>query len=120
MEKTTIKRPLDLDALGLKPEDLKSGGIKFVSEKELKQPRLPLLEIRQQTHGNFADNARVSQHLKEVFRAQPGWNSLSDIERESMDMIALKFSRILSGKSLEKQHWEDVVGYAKLVEEICQ
>ncbi len=36
-----------------------------------------------------------------------------------MDMIALKFSRILSGKSLEKQHWEDVVGYAKLAEKLC-
>jgi len=81
--------------------------------------RAPLLVERQTTHGNFEDNAIVSQAIKDLLRAGPGWLKLSAIERESMDMIALKFSRILSGKSMEKQHWEDVVGYAKLVEEKC-
>lgn len=88
-------------------------------EAENAQARLPLLEERQQTHGSFEDNAIISQSLKRMFRAGPGWLRLTDIERESMDMIALKFSRILSGKSLSKQHWEDVVGYAKLIEEKC-
>lgn len=81
--------------------------------------RLPLLETRAHTHGSFQDNAIVSQAIKSFFRASAGWQRLTDIERESMDMIALKFSRILSGKSMERQHWEDVVGYAKLVEEQC-
>jgi len=83
------------------------------------QHELPLLNERQSTHGSFEDNAIISQSFKRMFRAGPGWNTLSDIEKESMDMIALKFSRILSGKSMSKQHWEDVVGYAKLVEEKC-
>ena len=83
------------------------------------QERLPLLETRQHTHGSFEDNAILSQALKRAFREVPGWNHLTDIEREAMDMIALKFSRILSGKSMERHHWEDVVGYAKLVEEKC-
>ena len=83
------------------------------------QHELPLLNERQTTHGSFEDNAIISQSFKRMFRAGPGWNTLSDIEKESMDMIALKFSRILSGKSMSKQHWEDVVGYAKLVEEKC-
>lgn len=83
------------------------------------QARLPLLEERQTTHGSFEENAIISQAFKRMFRANSGWDRLSDIERESLDMIALKFSRILSGKSLSKQHWEDVVGYAKLVEEKC-
>lgn len=83
------------------------------------QHSLPLLDERERTHGNFEDNAIISQSFKRMFRAGPGWNTLSDIEREAMDMIALKFSRILSGKSMSKQHWEDVVGYAKLVEEKC-
>lgn len=91
----------------------------MVAELELPQPRLPLLETREHTHGSFIDNAILSQSLKRIFRATPGWSSLSDIECEAMDMIALKFSRILSGRSMEKQHWEDVVGYAKLVEERC-
>lgn len=82
--------------------------------------RDPLLSTREQTHGSFADNARVSQTLKQTFRAEPGWGMLTDVEREAMDMIALKFSRILSGKSLELQHWEDVRGYAALAEEQCK
>lgn len=73
-----------------------------------------IIRERQVTHGTFEDNARVSQTLKLLLRAEPGWLKLTDVERECMDMIALKFSRMLSGRSLEKQHWEDVVGYAKL------
>lgn len=83
------------------------------------QHSLPLLNDRQQTHGTFEDNAIISQAFKRMFRTGPGWNHLTDIEREALDMIALKFSRILSGKSMSRQHWEDVVGYAKLVEEKC-
>lgn len=78
-----------------------------------------ILQIREVTHGSFEDNARMSQSLKLLMRASPGWIRLCDVEREAMDMIAVKFSRILSGKSLEKQHWEDVVGYGQLVEKIC-
>ncbi len=79
-----------------------------------------LLDTRQSTHGEFGDNARVSQSIKRILRAEPGWDLLTDTEREAMDMIALKFSRILSGKSLELQHWEDVVGYARLAEKLCK
>ena len=89
-------------------------------EAEVSPPlRDPLLVTRQSTHGSFADNAAVSQMLKRVYRSSEGWERLTDIEREAMDMIALKFSRVLSGKSRERQHWEDVVGYAKLAEEDC-
>lgn len=79
-----------------------------------------LLIERKQTHGHFGDNARISQALKRAFRAEPGWDLLTDTEREAMDMIALKFSRILSGKALELQHWEDVVGYARLAENLAK
>lgn len=78
-----------------------------------------LLDQRQDTHGDFSDNARVSQAIKRILRGEPGWELLCDIEREALDMIALKISRILSGKSLERQHWEDVVGYGKLAEKQC-
>ncbi len=81
--------------------------------------RAPLLVERQTTHGSFEANAELSQNLKEILRSVEGWYRLTNIERESMDMICLKFSRILSGKSMERQHWEDVVGYARLVEERC-
>lgn len=84
------------------------------------QPTTDILDERQKTHGAFGDNARVSQALKRAFRTELGWEVLTDTEREAMDMIALKFSRILSGKALELQHWEDVVGYARLAEKLCK
>ena len=34
-------------------------------------------------------------------------------------MIALKLSRILSGQSNFKDHWDDIAGYAKLASEAC-
>ena len=79
-----------------------------------------LLVERNLTHGSFEDNAAISQALKRIFRAEEGWKELTDIEREALDMIALKFSRVLSGRSMERQHWEDVVGYAKLVQDKCE
>jgi len=89
-------------------------------QDELTKVRDPLLNTRQTTHGSFEQNALISQSIKRIMRASGGWELLTDVERESMDMIALKFSRILSGRSLELQHWEDVVGYAKLAEELCK
>ena len=87
--------------------------------EEPMQGRLPLLEERQHTHGSFEQNAIISQDLKGAFRNVPGWRHLTEVEREVLDMIALKVSRILSGRSLERQHWEDVVGYATLALEKC-
>jgi len=82
-------------------------------------PIANLLSIRRQTHGNFRDNARLSQALKATFRATASWDHLDDVEKESLDMIALKISRVLSGRSLERQHWEDIEGYARLALEEC-
>src|SRR5260370_23779405 len=70
-----------------RPKNLASGAEQLTSE-------------RRQTHGNFRDNARLSQMLKETFRSTASWPHLDDVEKESLDMIALKISRILSGKSL--------------------
>ena len=87
-------------------------------DKAMRAPEALLTE-RGQTHGDFGENAYISQTLKHVFRACEGWENMTNVEREAMDMIALKFSRILSGKPHERQHWEDVVGYAKLALDRC-
>jgi len=84
------------------------------------QTSMDILEERNVTHGDFRENARISQAVKEILRSSPGWGSLCDVEREVMDMVALKFSRLLSGKSREMQHWEDVTGYSRLAERECE
>lgn len=121
--RASLRRPIairDSAEAGSTPRDASALAAPPAEASAAAAERDPLLEARQNTHGSFADNARVSQAIKRIFRDEPGWGLLTDVERESMDMIALKFSRILSGKSLELQHWEDVRGYAGLAEEQCK
>jgi hypothetical protein len=75
------------------------------------------LNERQSTHGDFADHARATQMLKTVIQNQPGWKNLNAMQRESMDMIACKMARILAGNPNFKDHYVDIQGYAKLIED---
>ncbi len=80
--------------------------------------RDPLLAARQKTHGDFLDNARISQGIKAVLEAERTYPS-NVIFREAIDMIALKLSRICSGQAHFRDHWDDIAGYAKLASEAC-
>jgi hypothetical protein len=75
------------------------------------------LDERQSTHGDFADHARVTQMLKTVIQNQPGWKNLNAMQRESLDMIVHKIGRILAGNPNHADHWHDIQGYAKLIED---
>jgi hypothetical protein len=74
-----------------------------------------LLDERAATHGSYHDNARIAQELKDLFRDCPGWDRMGPVHRESLDLIALKMARILSGKFDNADHWHDIAGYAELV-----
>ena len=78
-----------------------------------------LLDTRQTTHGSFRDNAEFAQKIRNLYRASPSWLAMPYEHREALDMMATKFSRILSGQSDCRQHWEDVEGYARLALEAC-
>lgn len=73
-----------------------------------------ILATRQKTHGNFLENAGLSQSLKDVIRSGRNWQKLTDMQKESLEMVALKISRILSGDQDFRDHWDDIVGYARL------
>lgn len=75
-----------------------------------------LLATRETTHGSYSDTALYSQTIKSMCRGSAQWNLLSNQQRESLDMIATKIARILSGNADESDHWKDIAGYAKLVE----
>jgi hypothetical protein len=47
-------------------------------------------------------------------KSGPNWISLSDAQAESLEMISVKIARILSGDQDYPDHWDDVIGYAKL------
>jgi hypothetical protein len=77
-----------------------------------------ILAERENTHGNFTENARISQALKSIFKRHRS-DILNAVHREALDMIALKLSRILSGHSNFRDHWDDIAGYAKLASDVC-
>lgn len=73
------------------------------------------LDEREATHGSFEDNAEFVQFQKSYLRAYEGWNRLSLVQREALDMIVSKIGRILNGNPNEVDHFRDIVGYASLV-----
>lgn len=73
-----------------------------------------LLAERQSTHGDFANNAFLSQSIKAVF-ASAGRADLTPVMQESLDLTATKLARILAGEPTFVEHWRDIVGYIELV-----
>ena len=74
-----------------------------------------LLAERATTHGDYAAHAAVTQQSKELARQMPGWQRLSDMQRETIDMTAHKMGRILAGDPNLPDHWDDIAGYNRLV-----
>lgn len=78
-----------------------------------------ILQERGKSHGKFEDNARISQNLKHIVRAQPSYKNLTPVQCEAIDMILHKIARAVAGNPGFKDHWDDIAGYAKLVSERC-
>lgn len=95
-------------------------GMAKMGEKELaKDPSRGVLNERGSTHGDFKENGVIMQALKECIRAHWKWSELEPYEREALEMIQHKIGRILCGDHKYFDHWRDIAGYAKLVEERC-
>lgn len=75
-----------------------------------------ILDEREKTHGDYYRVAMMAQELKDVMRRGKNWKTLDDTQRETLEMIASKIGRILSGNPHEVDHWRDIVGYAALIE----
>jgi hypothetical protein len=80
-----------------------------------------VLEERGKSHGRFADNARLCQDTRRLWRTAANWNEMPPEQQLALDEIALKAARILSvGSSPEaEEHWLDVAGYAELGRRAC-
>lgn len=78
----------------------------------------PLTAERGTTHGSFAENARISQSLKRIMHIQDT-AYYTEVQKEAIDMICLKLSRIASGHAHFKDHWDDIAGYAHLAAQEC-
>jgi len=79
-----------------------------------------ILAERGPAHGPFFDNARIAQKLKMVVRNEAGWNDMTHIQHEAIEMILHKIARAIAGKHDYADHWDDIAGYAKLVSKECK
>ncbi|MDE2097507.1 MAG: hypothetical protein KGL39_09700 [Patescibacteria group bacterium] len=77
---------------------------------------MKVLADRQATHGDFARRARIVQQIKITMHQTDGWARLEADQRQALDMIADKVSRILAGDPNHSDHWHDIAGYATLVD----
>jgi hypothetical protein len=81
---------------------------------------LELIAERQNTHGDFRQNGRVMQAIKDLLRTGPSWSAMEPFQREGVDMIAHKLGRIVCGDPNYLDHWDDIAGYATRVTTIIR
>ena len=74
-----------------------------------------ILAERGDSYGDYTSQALVAQTLKGVVHNAPTSEVMGAIERESLDMICTKMSRLLTGDPQHLDSWVDIAGYAQLV-----
>lgn len=72
-----------------------------------------IIAQRHEKHGDWRERSNLSQSLKTVMGLDMN-SKLRPDEREALEMIAVKISRILSGDPHLEDHWRDIAGYATL------
>lgn len=77
------------------------------------------LEQRGERYGDYCEMSDTAQAFKTVLLSGAAWGRLPAYERESLDAIATKIARIVTGGSGQKDSWHDIQGYAKLAEDRC-
>lgn len=70
---------------------------------------------RSHENGDFTMTAEMSQNIKKSMHRSPNWEQMNNQTKESLDMIAMKMARIVEGNENKKDHWDDIIGYAKLI-----
>lgn len=73
------------------------------------------LAERGSRYGSFPEHARITQNIKRAMTDSPNWASISDDQKEALEMLAHKVGRILNGDPNYHDSWHDIIGYTKLV-----
>ena len=76
-----------------------------------------ILAERCKIHGDFTDDAEIAQALKDVMRRGLNWVELDAGPARSVEQTQTKIARILSGDPNHPDHWKDIQGYPRLVEQ---
>jgi len=73
-----------------------------------------LLQERHVTHGDFTQNAVLSQGLQAVAEMGSQWQHMTPVQKEATRVICAKIARICTGDPNHKDSWDDIAGYALL------
>lgn len=74
-----------------------------------------ILEERGNRYGTFESNAKTCQLLKNVLHSQDGWYRLSYVQREAVEMMMHKISRLVNGDATYLDTVVDIAGYNQLM-----
>jgi len=74
-----------------------------------------ILEDRGASYGDYTSQALVAQRLKRIVHSAQTRADMGAVQRESLDLICTKMSRILTGDPRHVDSWVDIAGYAQLV-----
>ena len=75
------------------------------------------LAQRGAAYGDFREQARIAQTLKEAMRDSPNWPSLPAYVQEGLDMVQHKISRLLNGDPFYDDNPHDIIGYTRLMQD---
>ncbi len=76
-----------------------------------------IMEERGNSYGDFGHQAMCAQTLKQILHGHAHRHAvdLSGEQKEAIDMLCTKLSRIVNGDPNKVDSWRDVEGYAKLI-----
>lgn len=74
-----------------------------------------VLASRGHSYGECSVQFVTAQRIKEAMRNSSGWRSLDPVQREALEMMATKLSRVLDGDPRHVDSWQDMAGYALLI-----
>ena len=77
-----------------------------------------ILGERAKTHGDWRETSEVAQRLVAAVSSH-GQMRLSPQQREAVEMILRKVARIVCGDPAHPDHWDDIIGYARLGKGEC-
>ena len=99
-------------------EGLKMGMIKPEGKITMEPDETDVDQIlgeRGNRYGTFESNAKTCQLLKNVLHSQEGWYRLSYVQREAVEMMMHKISRLVNGDATYLDTVVDIAGYNQLM-----
>ena len=74
-----------------------------------------ILDERGNRYGDYTRQAGIAQDLKEVARRGSSWGSMPTYQRESIEMLMTKVSRMVEGEFTNLDTLDDIIGYTTLI-----